>query len=504
MPTVSQVLVEGSDFLPMRNPEYKADHDKWVGTHEINTDQGTDQAETIVFVGISNTEIINAQDIGGAKETRNQGYFHTYLYGHTYEQWKEACKLAAEQPHGKQDEDGNNFDRVATMDHRRSDTDATYIKTPQMYFDTTISAVFRDKLTDSEKSAGDYRFTDETTGSYQNRDAYNWSSYPKYMDNNWLTVGYKSLAGYTVDFRQLGTSLAGTAKYQSGYRLYSNGTVSQDYNAAANVEMVVTLPAESFDAYFIKLRPRLRPFVNSITVYPVKGEPYTVTDWKENAENANMTAADMLSGEGLKQWWRINLLADPNRADPDGDESLWKDFEMPKEYDARDLIGSASNAHRYYKTPSEVVEEGGIAKVVINMSVNTQAANGPEGDLWEVINADEGTWYEEAFNPEASHEPYNRANQILNQKNRHSMEIAGRVIKAENQMGETVQRQTAQVGVRLELGSQFNIDDRNESKNLSREPRYAGKVRDQDKVSRIRVQKSAVSDASAGSSRETM
>ena len=499
MPTVSQVLVEGSDFLPMRNPEYKADHDKWVGTHEINTDQGTDQAETIVFVGISDTEIINAQDIGGAKETRNQGYFHTYLYGHTYEQWKEACKLAAEQPHGKQDEDGNNFDRVATMDHRRSDTDATYIKTPQMYFDTTISAVFRDKLTDSEKSAGDYRFTDETTGSYQNRDAYNWSSYPKYMDNNWLTVGYKSLAGYTVDFRQLGTSLAGTAKYQSGYRLYSNGTVSQDYNAAANVEMVVTLPAESFDAYFIKLRPRLRPFVNSITVYPVKGEPYTVTDWKENAENANMTAADMLSGEGLKQWWRINLLADPNRADPDGDESLWKDFEMPKEYDARDLIGSASNAHRYYKTPSEVVEEGGIAKVVINMSVNTQAANGPEGNLWEVINADEGTWYEEAFNPEASHEPYNRANQILNQKNRHSMEIAGRVIKAENQMGETVQRQTAQVGVRLELGSQFNIDDRNESKNLSREPRYAGKVRDQDKVSRIRVQKSAVSNRNAGS-----
>ncbi|MBS5607018.1 MAG: hypothetical protein KHX84_22045, partial [Enterocloster asparagiformis] len=86
MPTVSQVLVEGSDFLPMRNPEYRADNDKWVGTHEINTDQGTDQAETIVFVGISDTEIINAQDIGGAKETRNQGYFHTYLYGHTYEQ----------------------------------------------------------------------------------------------------------------------------------------------------------------------------------------------------------------------------------------------------------------------------------------------------------------------------------------------------------------------------------------------------------------------------------
>ena len=30
----------------------------------------------------------------------------------------------------------------------------------------------------------------------------------------------------------------------------------QDYNAAANVEMVVTLPSDNFDAYFIKLRPK--------------------------------------------------------------------------------------------------------------------------------------------------------------------------------------------------------------------------------------------------------
>ncbi|MCD7906453.1 MAG: hypothetical protein LUH04_01915, partial [Clostridium sp.] len=66
-------------------------------------------------------------------------------------------------------------------------------------------------------------------------------------------------------------------------------------------------------------------------------------------------------------------------------------------------------------------------------------------------------------------------------------------------MGDKAENQTAKVGVRLELGSQFNIDDNDGGgKNLSRDPRYAGKVRQEDKVSRIRVQKSAVSDDNAG------
>ena len=123
MSTVSQVLVEGSDFLPMRNPEYKADAEKWNTTHVVNTDQTTDKAETIVFVGISDTKIENVQEIESARETRNQGSFDTYLYGHTYEQWKSAYELLAAKPDGVQDEAGNNFEEVATMDHRRNDTD---------------------------------------------------------------------------------------------------------------------------------------------------------------------------------------------------------------------------------------------------------------------------------------------------------------------------------------------------------------------------------------------
>ena len=73
-----------------------------------------------------------------------------------------------------------------------------------------------------------------------------------------MTVGYKSMAGYTVDFRQLGcnpTAKPAMVKYGGGnYNEYltGNGTVSQDYNAAANVELTVDLPEEAFDAYYVK------------------------------------------------------------------------------------------------------------------------------------------------------------------------------------------------------------------------------------------------------------
>ena len=52
-----------------------------------------------------------------------------------------------------------------------------------------------------------------------------WDRY--YMDNTWMTVGYKSMAGYTVDFRQLGcnpTAAPAKVKYGGGnYHEYLTG-----------------------------------------------------------------------------------------------------------------------------------------------------------------------------------------------------------------------------------------------------------------------------------------
>lgn len=76
--------------------------------------------------------------------------------------------------------------------------------------------------------------------------------------------------------------------------------------------------------------------------------------------------------------------------------------------------------------------------------------------------------------------PYNQTYQVQKQNTRHSVEIAGRVLK--------VGPQEAQVAARLELGNQFNMDA-----STSMDPSY--QVRAQDKVSHIRVQRSALYDA---------
>ena len=107
-----------------------------------------------------------------------------------------------------------------------------------------------------------------------------------------LTVGYKAIASYTVDFQQWAqtswdtnsTNYATPIPYAtSGSSNYSYQDVSkvnylrglhtdnievqpQDLSAAADITMKIDLPVDGFDAYYVKLRPALRPFVNSVTV----------------------------------------------------------------------------------------------------------------------------------------------------------------------------------------------------------------------------------------------
>ena len=114
----------------------------------IDIDQESQDTESIVFVGISDKAIEEtAAAIDDEAATVNTGSFDTYLYSHTYEQIEASRQLvSAPKPSGEQDEAGNNFAEVANDDHKRNDTDRTYIKTPKLFFDTTISAVFRDDL----------------------------------------------------------------------------------------------------------------------------------------------------------------------------------------------------------------------------------------------------------------------------------------------------------------------------------------------------------------------
>lgn len=527
---ISQIIVEGSDFKAMRSDENK---ETARTSYSINNKQDADGAESIIFVGISDKEIKGETDQinsitdldengnvkAGTTTTENVGVFNAYLYSHTYDQWKDENKTLS----GTQDQKDNNFAQIADDNHRRSDTQSKLLFTPKLFFDTTISAVFKDS------NVG--RFTDETLPMYQNLETggtdptYNgvgdyyiggdrskrpWSNKYHapaafYKDNLLSTLGYKSLAAYTVDFRQLGKLSYGnnsTIAKKYPYRgcngkLQSLGTVAEDYNAAANVEMAVSLPDDSFDAYFIKLRPALKPFVNSIRVYKTDGTFYTITPesekkgwWKDNAQdtmangtNRGSAAAYKVSEDGNENWWRINLLTDEPSERYENDIT-YVDNDLNDEYEARDLVGTSSEAHKYYQTPSKVTEKGSIKAVVINMSVNrnpsAKPAEGEAATLWDAITADEGSWYKEDADPETlpGSAPYNYQYQVQNQETRHSMEIAGRVIH--------VGRQEAKVGARLELGSQFNM-----MSDTSKDPVV---VRDQDKVSRIRVQRSQFYD----------
>ena len=527
---ISQIIVEGSDFKAMRSDENK---ETARTSYSINNKQDADGAESIIFVGISDKEIKGETDQinsitdldengnvkAGTTTTENVGVFNAYLYSHTYDQWKDENKTLS----GTQDQKDNNFAQIADDNHRRSDTQSKLLFTPKLFFDTTISAVFKDS------NVG--RFTDETLPMYQNlatggtdptyngvgdyyiggdRSKRPWSNKYHapaafYKDNLLSTLGYKSLAAYTVDFRQLGKLSYGnnsTIAKKYPYRgcngkLQSLGTVAEDYNAAANVEMAVSLPDDSFDAYFIKLRPALKPFVNSIRVYKTDGTFYTITPesekkgwWKDNAQdtmangtNRGSAAAYKVSEDGNENWWRINLLTDEPSERYENDIT-YVDNDLNDEYEARDLVGTSSEAHKYYQTPSKVTEKGSIKAVVINMSVNrnpsAKPAEGEAATLWDAITADEGSWYKEDADPETlpGSAPYNYQYQVQNQETRHSMEIAGRVIH--------VGRQEAKVGARLELGSQFNM-----MSDTSKDPVV---VRDQDKVSRIRVQRSQFYD----------
>lgn len=140
--------------------------------------------------------------------------------------------------------------------------------------------------------------------------------------------------------------------------------------------MAVSLPDNAFDAYFIKLRPALKPFVNSIRVYKADGTFYTITPgtegaewWKDNAQDtmANGASASLASDYTVDEdtgytWWRINLLADNQnqRYENDIDDV---DHQLNSEYEARDLVGTSSEAHRYYQTPSKVAESGTIKTI---------------------------------------------------------------------------------------------------------------------------------------------
>ncbi|WP_159456415.1 hypothetical protein, partial [Intestinibacillus massiliensis] len=453
---IGKAEIYGSDFLPMRKDDPKA------FTEEISPKKGKDAwalavrpdqaAESVVFVGLSDRPISTTVGAAGNRAITSEtstvvtGTFETLLYGHGFAQLDIAQSGAPGTVTGVQDGE-NNFADIAREEHVRGDTDKAWAYTPKLYFDTTMSAAFSEDA--KGISPADYRYVDETMPNNINRDStdYCWDSqytHAPYLDNHTLTVGYKSLAAYTVDFRQwFRTPRANT------------GTVLQDYNAAAEVSMTIDVPENSFDAYFLKLRPYLKNYVKSVAIVHKDGTVDTRagTDW---ADGTAASSVGTMAGEDAGGWWRINLVNPDASAQAAGFAPSNIDA-GDNRYDPRDTADAGSLAG--YRWPGYAVQSGGIDKVIVTMSINENPAaqNKTNQSLWEVVAADEGSWYREAVDPQAMGEKYASHAQVVpngdtvgKQETRHSIAVAGRVIKTG--------AQSASVNTHIALGAQYDVD----------------------------------------------
>lgn len=249
------------------------------------------------------------------------------------------------------------------------DTAQAYIS--KMYFDTTIVAGYKDNKDNGK------RF-DEVSDSYEHvraedwHSGYGWSNH--WPDDDELDIGYKAIGSYMIDFRQYlnaGTNHPSDAYHHSlndmevygypTYRCYPYDYIyTQSMNTAADVQMTVDLPSDSFDAYYMKVHPKAYKYLESVKIHRSGDDNdtwTTVTDWKDSVEK--------ITGSTEKDsYYRVDLRK------LDDDYGIYKspliDYEVDKPVD----------------------------KITITLNINRDASEEKDGQI-VAKNADYGTWYEQ-------------------------------------------------------------------------------------------------------------
>lgn len=190
--------------------------------------------------------------------------------------------------------------------------DLTIAYVSKMYFDTNITAAYNDgeetkKYTAESQSVEHIRQGDK-----------------EFQDNASLEIGYRGLGFFGVDFRQylharntpqqdlpVKTVLpvARTDAYASQEHSWPYNYLyvhTQSFNTKATVNVEVELPADYFDTYYLKMNPRVKEYINSVTVTRKDGTTYTITKemWKENAETARRCSRMARSRSISESVWR--------------------------------------------------------------------------------------------------------------------------------------------------------------------------------------------------------
>ncbi len=275
-----------------------------------------------------------------------------------------------------------------------NDTASAYIS--KMYFDSTIVAGFKNKSSASSGSTegtakAENRFDAVSTSAEHMRihrsgpgDNYYWN------DNSELDIGYKAVGSYMFDFRQY-HQVGGTFPNLYPNPAYSNNTIisaqehqglayvhPESMNTAADVEMTVNLPQNSFEAYYLKIHPLAKDYLEKVTVIRANGEE-TVIDKSEWQSNSVETAYDA-GGTALEQFFRI------------------------------DLAKTAENEDAgIYKAPKDYAAENPVKSVVITLNINREDSDGSGN----AKSSDFGSWFDAA-----------------NEKSKYMFEVTGRFYKA--------------------------------------------------------------------------
>lgn len=252
----------------------------------------------------------------------------------------------------------NELPPVNAVDHA-----SAYVS--KMYFDTTIVAGYVENPNNANRFEKVSTSTEHVRANY-----YTCSS--SFGDNSELDVGYKALGSFMVDFRQY-LNVNYDYPVDVGQPTYDNyiwqehrdwpWVYTQSLNTAANVNLTVNLPSNSFDAYYLKVDPRAKDYFNSITVIRKDGTKYVVnrSDWQDNSVETNSQG---------KSFFRINLLTN----------------EEQKRYET---VGSGVNNDIYYKELKDYVVSNPITQIIINLDINEDEAVNET----TAKNPDYGTWY---------------------------------------------------------------------------------------------------------------
>lgn len=251
----------------------------------------------------------------------------------------------------------NYLDAIHLDTYKVSAKDDSYFLTSKMYFDTTLTAGYKD-------SEGGDRFDKTATSREHVRILHPTNNNASdFGDNSELDVGYKAIGSYMLDFRQYLNAGTNYPKdpTRSNYIWQKPQEYSylktQAYNTAMSVNMKLTLPSDRFETYYLKVDPRAKDYFTAIDVTYKDGTTQTITpeEWQDNSVEENA---------GGNKFFRIALM--------EGEKKF------------------GSDESSFYRSPQDYeLPNNPVTGVVVHLKINQKEAAASKAE-----NPDYGTWFD--------------------------------------------------------------------------------------------------------------